>query len=64
MTENNRQMQSAIIYNFPAKPRLVANRIAEQLRRAKEFESARSAPVAPTSGWYHEEAMADVDRRA
>lgn len=57
---------SAIIYSFPARPRIAANRIAEQLRRMKEIEASRSEPIAPATGWYHEAAMAEdrKDRRA
>jgi hypothetical protein len=50
--------RSAIIYEFPVKTRLNANKLAEQARYMREIEAARSAPVAATSAWYHDEAMA------
>ena len=57
---------TAIIYSFPARPRIAANRIAEQMRRMKEIEASRSEPIASAASWYHEAAMAEdrKDRRA
>jgi hypothetical protein len=50
---------TAVIYSFPVKSRLATNKLAEQARRMREIESARTASVVSTSAWYHEEAMAE-----
>lgn len=61
---------TSVIYSFPAKPRIAANRIAEQMRRMKEIEASRSEDVVSTTSWYHEAAVAEdrtkdrKDRRA
>lgn len=62
----NEAGNTAVIYNFPARPRIVANRIADQIRRMKEIEASRSEPIVSATSWYHEAAMAEErrDRRA
>ncbi len=49
---------TAVIYNFPNRPRIAANRFAAQMRHLDDIEAARHAPVIAESGWYHEEAVA------
>jgi hypothetical protein len=62
MNKSIEHRETAIIYAFPAKPRIAANRIAEQMRRLKDIESSSHAPIASASGWYHDEAVIEKDK--
>lgn len=64
MREHTRQKTTAIMLAFPARPRLKANKFAEQLRQARELEAARTAPVLDASGWYHDDAVKEQAGRA
>ena len=61
MDSNNFSFESAVILQFPSKARIAANRIAEQMRLAA---ASRTVDVSSASSWYHEEAMAEENRRA
>jgi hypothetical protein len=62
MNTQNEARNTAIIYNFPTKARIAANRIAEQKRRLNEFEAAAAENVVDATGWYHDDEIAKVGR--
>lgn len=56
MIERNRA-NTATIIPFPTARRMNSRISSDQARRLKEMAAAKAAPVAETSGWYHQSAM-------